>query len=148
MHFSQTSSNIFILFFFVALIFFIFTFIIKNKEGLSNPDDMSSLDSKRTTSGDQSNTNLSKTGIAGNITNYLGSIQAKVVQYQDQFLIPKYKLDYEKTILKIDDLINNLILESTLSIDPNNPMASIAKLNTLKGAKSALNDAMKYIDST
>lgn len=143
MQFSQTFTNLVILFFFIFSIYYIFTFVITNKEGLTNADD-STLESKKTS---MSNTTSSKNGIAGNITDYLSSLQAKVVQYQDQFLIAKYRNDYEKTILKMDDLINNLMLETTLSVDPTNSMASLSKLNTLNGAKIALNNVMKYIDS-
>lgn len=142
--FSQTFSNLIIVFFFMFAIYFIFTFVIPTKEGLENStsdSDTSSIDSKK------SSTTSSKNGIAGNITNYLASVQAKVVQYQDQFLIPKYRTDYEKTILKLDDLIDNLMLETTLSVDPNNPMPLLTKLNTLNGAKIALNNVIKYIDS-
>ena len=92
--------------------------------------------------------NGSTNGVAGNITNYLANLQAKVIQYQDQFLISKYRTDYENTILKVDDLVNALMLETTLSIDPNNPMAGLAKMGTLNGAKLALNSVMKYVDGS
>jgi len=93
-------------------------------------------------------TQPSKNGIAGNVTNYLATIQSKVIQYQDQFLINKYRTDYENTILKLDDLVNSLMLETALSIDNTNPIPSFVKLKTLNETKSALNNIMKYVDAS
>jgi hypothetical protein len=142
--YSQTFINLVILSFFAFSIYFIFNFVITNKEGLENSSDdtSSSIDNKKT-----SNSTSSKNGIAGNITQYLTSLQTKVVQYDDQMLISKYRSDYEKTILKLDDLINSLMLETALSVDSNNAMPMLSKLNTLNGAKISLNNVMKYIDS-
>lgn len=144
MYLSQTFTNLIILLFFIFSIYYIFTFVLVNKEGLSNSSDDS--DKVNDLKSNNSST-ISKNGIAGNITNYLSSIQAKVVQYQDQFLIPKYRVDYENAITKMDGLINGLMLETTLSVDPNNPMSSLTRLNTLNGAKIALVNVMKYIDA-
>lgn len=136
MSFSQTFINFFILFFLALLVYFIF--------GKTSKEGMTDASGNTVASVSQTSSN----GVAGNITNYLATIQSKVIQYQDQFLISKYRTDYETTILKLDDLINACMLETALTVDANNPFPSFSKLNTLNGAKVGLNSVMKYIDGT
>jgi hypothetical protein len=50
--------------------------------------------------------------------------------------------------MNVDDLINAMMLETTLSLDKKNPMKSLDKLVSLNSAKSALNNVMKYVDSS
>jgi hypothetical protein len=67
----------------------------------------------------------------------------------DVLLINKYRADYEAAILNVEDLINCLMLQTTLSVDHrNNPMAAIDKLGSLQQAKTALNSVMKFVDSS
>jgi hypothetical protein len=86
-------------------------------------------------------------GISGNAIAYGATIKAATIKLQDTFLISKYRSDYETIILNLDDFINNLMLEKTLSFDTENPSTSLSKLVELQEAKLALNSVMKFIDS-
>jgi hypothetical protein len=86
-------------------------------------------------------------GIAGNAASYAAAIKATTIKSQDTFLISKYRSDYESAILNLDDLINNLMLKTTLSVNQDNPGESIAKLGQMQQAKIALNSVMKFVDS-
>jgi hypothetical protein len=66
---------------------------------------------------------------------------------QDTFLISKYRSDYESAILNLDDLINNLMLRTTLNVNQDNPTNSIENLAKMQQAKVALNSVMKFVDS-
>jgi len=85
-------------------------------------------------------------GIAGNAPSYGAQIKAATIKLQDTFLINKYRSDYETIILNLDDLINNLMLKTVLSIDSNKPDESIKKLAEMNQAKVALNNVMKFVD--
>lgn len=85
-------------------------------------------------------------GIAGNAGSYGAQIKAETIKLQDKFLISKYRTDYETVILNLDDYLNNLMLQNTLSFDMKNPSASLAKLVELQQAKTALNGVMKFVD--
>ena len=85
-------------------------------------------------------------GIAGNAANYGASIKASNIKFQDTFLINKYRSDYETSILNLDDLLNNLMLKTTLSFDINKPEEAILKLSNMNQAKIALNNVMKFVD--
>jgi len=86
-------------------------------------------------------------GIAENAASYAAAIKAATIKSQDTFLISKYRSDYESAILNLDDLINNLMLKTALSVNQNNPGESIAKLGQMQQAKIALNSVMKFVDS-
>jgi hypothetical protein len=90
----------------------------------------------------------SANGIAGNASSYAASIKAATIKSQDTFLISKYRSDYETTVLNLDDFLNNSMLNTTLSIDINNPEPSFEKLGKLQQAKTALNNVMKFIDAS
>jgi hypothetical protein len=47
----------------------------------------------------------------------------------------------------MEDLINNLMLKTVLSVDIKNPEKSLLTLNQLHQSQTALNDVMKYVDS-
>lgn len=85
-------------------------------------------------------------GIAGNAASYGAQIKAATIKLQDTFLISKYRSDYETVILNLDDLVDNLMLKTVLSIDINNPGDSVKKLADMNQAKLALNNVMKYVD--
>jgi hypothetical protein len=119
----------------VLFICFIAYYIFRNlnfKEGLEN----------NTPSVSSSN------GIAGSAQNYAANIKSVTIKNLDELLISKYRSDYENTILNVDDLINTMMLKTVLNIDNSNPMPSFAKLNELNTAKTALNNVMKFVDST
>jgi len=85
-------------------------------------------------------------GIAGNAQSYANLIKTSSTAIQDSFLINKYKSTYENIIINMDDLINNLMLKKTLTIDVNNPTSGIEELAKMQQAKTALNSVMKFID--
>ena len=86
-------------------------------------------------------------GIAGNASSYDASLKATTIKLQDTFLISKYRADYESAILNLDDLISNLMLKTTLTINQENPEKSIEQLAKMQQAKMALNSIMKFVDS-
>ena len=85
-------------------------------------------------------------GVAGNAASYGATIKAANIRFQDQFLISKYRSDYETVILNLDDLVNNLMLQTALSVDQDKPQEAIKRLSDLNQARAALNSVMKYVD--
>lgn len=98
-------------------------------------------------SGNSISISAPENGIAGNASTYAASLKATTIKSQDTFLISKYRADYESAILNLDDLINNLMLKTVLTINQANPIESLNKLNTMQQAKVALNSVMKFVDS-
>ena len=86
-------------------------------------------------------------GIAGNAASYAATLKASTIKTQDTLLISKYRSDYESAILNLDDLINNLMLKTSLSVNQNNPIEDIIKLGQMQQAKVALNSVMKFVDT-
>lgn len=85
-------------------------------------------------------------GVAGNAASYGATIKAANIKSQDTFLISKYRTDYETVILNLDELVDNLMLKTALSIDATNPGDTIKRLGELNQSKLALNNIMKFID--
>ena len=110
-------------------------------EGLTN-------NTEATTTNTSSNTN----GVAGASASYAASIKAQVVKLQDELLISKYRKDYENVIINMDDLINNMMLNTILNYkstgDLNKDTEMIDNLNKLNNAKTSLNSVMKFVDRT
>ena len=124
------------LLFFIVICFVVF-FIFRNisfKEGLENA----------TTTSTSTNGN----GVAGLAQNYSADIKSQAIKNQDVLLVTKYRADYENVVLNLDELIDTLMLQTALSVDLTNPLMNLNKLASLNSAKSALNNVMKYIDST
>jgi hypothetical protein len=88
----------------------------------------------------------SDNGIAGNAASYGAQIKAATIKLQDTVLISKYRSDYETAILNLDDLVDNLMLKTVLSIDTSNPADGLKKLAEMNQAKLALNNVMKFVD--
>ena len=88
----------------------------------------------------------SSNGIAGNSTNYLAQIKSQTVKYGDTFNVSKYRTEYEDIVMSLDDLLNAVMLEKVLSINPANPQQGFAMLGELNNAKAGLNNVMKFID--
>ena len=109
-------------------------------EGMSMDDVSSTSTSTLSTS--------TSNGIAGNAAAYGANLKAQSIKAQDSFLISKYRTDYENVIVNMDDLVNSLMLQTTLSVDPSSPQDSLGKLVMLNNAKAALNNVMKFIDKT
>lgn len=91
--------------------------------------------------------NAPENGIAGNAAAYGAGLKAATIKLQDTFLITKYRSDYETVILNLDDLINNMMLKTTLSYNQNNPGEAVDQLVKMQQAKAALNSVMKFLDS-
>jgi hypothetical protein len=85
-------------------------------------------------------------GVGANAAQYAENIKAITVKIQDELLIDKYKTDYEKVILATDDLIDNLMLKTLLSMKPDSPGQTLQSLSVMKNSKDALNDVMKFVD--
>ena len=126
--------------FFIIAICFVAYQLFRNldfKEGMTT-----------TSSATTSTTTSTTSGIAGGAENYAANIKSSTIKNQDMLLITKYRKDYENAILNMDDLINTLMLQTTLSVDTSNPMPSLEKLNQLNSARTALNSVMKFVDSS
>jgi hypothetical protein len=124
------------IFFLLFIIFSTMNFGYKKKEGFDASNNSSSSNT--------SNIN----GYAGNAQYYSSGIKDRVVQLQDTLLLSKYRSDYENIIMGLDDLVDNLMLEKVLSITNDNTQQSFEDLVTLNNSKSALNNVMKFIDSS
>lgn len=98
-------------------------------------------------SGNQTSSST-ENGIAGNAITYGANIKTQVIKLQDTMLISKYRTDYETAILNLDDLVNNLMLKTALSVDQSKPQQSLIALSQLQQSKVALNSIMKFIDSS
>jgi hypothetical protein len=90
----------------------------------------------------------SENGIAGNAATYGANIKSQTIKLQDTLLISKYRSDYETAILNLDDLVNNLMLKTALTVDKDKPNQSLIALSQLQQSKVALNTIMKFIDSS
>jgi hypothetical protein len=115
-----------------VLTYFIFSSMERNREGLENA----------TTTGSTGN------GVAGGAAAYGANIKAQAIKVQDTVLISKYRTDYENVVINMSDLVDNLMLQTTLTIDQSKPHDGLAKLVGLNNAKAALNNVMKFIDKT
>jgi hypothetical protein len=87
-------------------------------------------------------------GTAGNAATYASTIKAETVKLHDTYLISKYRKDYENIILNLDDYINMMMLKTATTMDINNPGSAITKLSEMNNAKTALNNVMKFVDSS
>jgi len=101
-----------------------------------------------TTDGSGNNLSSSLNGIAGNAATYAANIKSQTVKLTDTLLVSKYRSDYETTILNMDDLINALMLETTLKIDASKPSEELEKLVKLNQVKAALDNVMKFVDKS
>jgi hypothetical protein len=134
-------SELMNLFLFIGIIFVVYLLFRNFKFDIQE-----GMETKKTTSQTTSSAASLTNGIAGNAAAYGATIKSTSIQLQDALLISKYRSDYETTILNLDDLINNLMLNTALSIDVKNPAAGIKKLAEMNQAKSGLNSVMKFVD--
>lgn len=95
-----------------------------------------------------SNSGSGPNGIAGNASTYAANLKATSVKLADTLLVTKYRSDYESAIMNAEELINNLMLQTTLSINTSNPQQTLEKLSVLHNAQTALNAVMKFVDSS
>jgi hypothetical protein len=81
---------------------------------------------------------------------FASKIKSTNIKLQDKLLLGKYKQNYEKIILNIDDLINTLMLDKLLSININHKskmMETLQEINLLSESKVNLNTIIKFVDS-
>lgn len=137
-------TNILILVAIIFLLFIIFNTLSltnKKKEGFDASNN--SLSSSSTSA-----SNSTINGIAGNAQYYSSAIKDKVIKLQDILLLSKYRVDYENTIIALDDMVDNLMLLKVLSIKPEDAQKDLEELVQLNNSKVALNNVMKFIDTT
>ncbi len=108
------------------------------QEGLEN----------NTTTTTSTATVTSNNGIAGEASSYAANIKAEAIKLQDELLVSKYRTDYENVIINMDDLVNNLMLKTALSIEKSRPHGGLMGLANLGQAKAALNSVMKFVDKS
>ena len=79
---------------------------------------------------------------SGIIRKNIISAKAKLLSLNDGYV----RTQYENIIMGMDDLVNNLMLQTVLSVNQSNPQQSLIQLGELNNAKAALNNVMKFID--
>ena len=130
-------SGICVFAFLIVLIYVIYNLInVKIKEGMNTNLNLK-LDTK-------------DTGLTDKADIFASKIKSTNIKLQDKLLIHKYKQNYEKIILNIDDLINKLMLEKILYINihhKNKMMETLEEINTLSESKNNLNTIIKFVDS-
>ena len=134
---------------FVGICFFAYLIFRNMNNNYLNRDQYNYIEGMTTStdvSGNQPTTSVSN-GVAGNAAAYAAQIKSQAIKIEDQLLITKYRTDYENVILNLDELINDLILQTALNVNLTNPQQSMVQLSQLQQAQGALNSAMKYIDS-
>jgi len=133
-----------VLFIGICFIGYVFLVRIHFKEGLTNNGPASASVSSSSSNSSSSSSN----GIAGNASTYASNLKAASVKLSDTLLVTKYRSDYENAILNAEELINNMMLQTTLSLNPSNPQEGIKNLIALNNAQTALNAVMKFVDSS
>ena len=113
-----------------------------------NFDKMTFKEGMTDDSGNETSSSSTENGIAGNAATYGANIKSQTIKLQDTLLISKYRSDYETAILNLDDLVNNLMLKTALTVDKDKPQQSLMVLSQLQQSKVALNTVMKFIDSS
>lgn len=127
--------NNFLLFLMICFIIYLIFSNMNSVEGMTNNESTAVPSS-------------SGNGIAGNAASYVAAIKDQTIKLQDTLLISKYRKDYENVVISLDDLVNNLMLRTALSVKKENPQEALKQLVSLNESKSALNNVMKFIDSS
>ena len=100
----------------------------------------------KSASSSASKSSSSKDVIWENSKNFANAIKNASNAIKDELEIKKYTDNYETIILNIDDLLNNLMLETTLNLDVENPLPTIQKLSVMQQSKSALISIMEHLN--
>lgn len=100
----------------------------------------------KSASSSASKSSSSKDVIGDNSKNFANAIKNASNAIKDELEIKKYTDNYETIILNIDDLLNNLMLETTLNLDVENPLPTIQKLSVMQQSKSALISIMEHLN--
>lgn len=138
---------------FVGICFFAYVIFRNMNNNYSNQDQYNYIEGMTTTttttdvSGNQSASSTAN-GVAGNSAAYAAQIKAQAIKIEDQLLISKYRTDYENVVLNLDELVNDLMLQTALNVNQTNPQQAMIKLSQLQQAKAGLNSVMKYIDAS
>lgn len=127
---------------FVGICFFGYL-IFRN---LNNNNYVEGMTTSTDASGNQPTTSTTN-GVAGTAAAYAAQIKAQAIKIEDQLLITKYRTDYENVILNLNELVNDLMLQTALNVNQSDPQKSLIQLSQLQQAQGALNSTMKYIDS-
>ena len=127
-----------IIFIGVCILIYIVFRSVNFQEGLENNKPGSSSSSSTTSSN----------GVAGGASSYAANVKTEAIKLQDELLVSKYRTDYENVVINMDDLVSNLMLKITLTIDQSKPQEGLSKLAALGQVKAALNSVMKFIDKT
>ncbi len=100
----------------------------------------------KSASSSASKSSSSKDVIGENSKNFANAIKNASNAIKDELEIKKYTDNYETIILNIDDLLNNLMLETTLNLDVEKPLPTIQKLSVMQQSKSALISIMEHLN--
>lgn len=92
--------------------------------------------------------NSGSNGIASNSASYSSVIKNYNTKLSDKLMTSKYKSDYEDVIVNMEDLVNNMMLDTVLTANKNNPSQSLEKIVMLEKSKEALNSIMKFINKS
>jgi len=98
------------------------------------------------TSSSGSGTGTGSNGEAGNAAAYAETIKAQVVKMQDELLIDKYRGEYEKVLIQLDDYVGMLMIRQCLNLKLDDAKEGLAHLSTLQNAKQCLNTTMAFLD--
>jgi hypothetical protein len=91
--------------------------------------------------------NTTSSGIAGGASTYNEKLKAQNTQKKETLSIKSYRKDYENIILNLDESINIYLLETLLNMTPeSNKLGAIYQLFYASGARTSLNNLIKYID--
>jgi hypothetical protein len=126
----------------------IFSYLIFRNLNTNNSSYVEGMTTTTDASGNSPPPGAITNGVAGNAAAYAAQLKSAVIKSQDELLISKYRSDYENVVLNLDDYINNMMLQTALTVNQNNPQISIAKLAQMQQAKVALNSTMKFIDAS
>jgi hypothetical protein len=120
-------------------------FLLRNFNVTNNRVGLDTMDERRNANSDSTS---GSNGIASNSQTYSTQIKELNTKMKDILNVSnsEYRKNYEDIILNIDDLINNIMLKTTLSIDKDKPEEGIIKLSQLNQARSALNNVLKFVD--
>ena len=130
--------NNFLLFLMISFIIYLIFSNMKSVEGMTNNETDTTAQQSTSTSN----------GVAGNAASYVAAIKDQTIKLQDMLLVSKYRKDYENAVIALDDLVNNLMLRTALSIQRDKPQTALRELVAFNESKAALNNVMKFIDAS
>ena len=118
----------------------IFSYLIFRNLNTNNSSYVEGMTTTTDASGNSPPPGAITNGVAGNAAAYAAQLKSAVIKSQDELLISKYRSDYENVVLNLDDYINNMMLQTALSVNLNNPQQSSPILNNPKQSSTILNN--------